>query len=93
MPFGVQGGGRGRVGRREVTAEEKEQQALLERFTGAATAMMSHEADIFELHKEEIEHALKLQSLLTPAAGATLPRLWCPRPPSSAPSERAATHM
>jgi hypothetical protein len=69
----VQQAARARVGRRQVTEEEKARQTVIEQFTGAATSIMSVEADVFDLHKEEIEHSIKMQALvsLQPLAGAS----------------------
>ena len=71
----MQQSARQRVGHRPVSVEEQQRQDLIERFTDAASSIMSQEADIFEQRKEEIEHALKMtdvMSLQPSAAGANL---------------------
>lgn len=60
---------RARVGRQDVSAEEAAQRALVERLTDAATTIMSEEADVFELHREELEHALSLSEVTARGAG------------------------
>lgn len=64
---------RARVGRQEVGAEEAAQAALVTRLTDAATTLMSEDADVFDLHREELEHALTVSEMATrrvqPGAG------------------------
>lgn len=54
--------------------EERARQASIEAFTDAATTLLSEEADAFDLHKEELEHALRMadMSSLRPSAGASM---------------------
>jgi hypothetical protein len=72
----VQQKARDRVGQRAQMPEDQARQALIERFTDAASSVMSQEADIFEQRKEEIEHALSMSDMLSAQqAGAHLMRL------------------
>jgi hypothetical protein len=64
---------RQRIGKQELTEEEACKKALIEQFTDAATTLMSEEADVFELHKEELQHALNMQELLAPQPQSGMP--------------------
>jgi hypothetical protein len=57
---------RHRLGKQQVSEEEARRKALIEQFTDAATTLMSGEADIFEQHREELQHALQMQEVLAP---------------------------
>eukprot|EP00892_Ulva_mutabilis_P002562 jgi/Ulvmu1/12306/UM088_0026.1 len=58
-----------RVGKKRITPEEQARLDLIERFTDAASSLLSTEADIFEQHKEELQHALRMSNMLrAPAA-------------------------
>lgn len=52
------------MGKRHITPEEQARLDLIERFTDAASSLLSTEVDIFEQHKEELEHALRMSTML-----------------------------
>lgn len=53
-----------RVGKKRITPEELARLNLIEAFTDAASSLLSTEADIFEQHREELEHSLRMSSIL-----------------------------
>lgn len=53
-----------RVGKKRITPEEQARLDLIERFTDAASSLLSTEADIFEQHREELQHSLRMSSML-----------------------------